>query len=388
MPSANSSFADGVREDSDIGVGAAGQRVEHLRDPPSLECVNPNWPQGVGLGSRGESGHSPHRRPDVRPTRCAAQADHGGGARGQGYRRLQDEHGKGVDSSRRRRPPGPGAVPAHPGPARDRPGRPRERLAGYAQLVPYLERAPKGCREALAWAPAPRARACREDQNGPGGSRRRTAPAPALRFTRSEQPRQAPGNRVHADVAQLVAHHLAKVRVAGSNPVVRSEELLFAASSFSSAPRNPARALWGSRAAETPGPPGARGTRERQRQTAVDRRGGVSGAIRDAATPRFATRQLSGVNSIRGSGAWTNGRWSEDDQCPWASSGHSWCSARFSACTWRSAPWPSPSSSTSQILRRTATAWGTHGVRCRSRVSDLPGRRVGVNANRGRDDHG
>ena len=28
--------------------------------------------------------------------------------------------------------------------------------------------------------------------------------------------------RKHADVAQLVAHHLAKVRVAGSNPVVRS----------------------------------------------------------------------------------------------------------------------------------------------------------------------
>ena len=28
--------------------------------------------------------------------------------------------------------------------------------------------------------------------------------------------------RQHADVAQLVAHHLAKVRVAGSNPVVRS----------------------------------------------------------------------------------------------------------------------------------------------------------------------
>ena len=27
----------------------------------------------------------------------------------------------------------------------------------------------------------------------------------------------------HADVAQLVAHHLAKVRVAGSNPVVRSK---------------------------------------------------------------------------------------------------------------------------------------------------------------------
>src|SRR5579859_6544167 len=29
--------------------------------------------------------------------------------------------------------------------------------------------------------------------------------------------------RVRADVAQLVEHHLAKVRVAGSNPVVRSE---------------------------------------------------------------------------------------------------------------------------------------------------------------------
>src|SRR5206468_12822575 len=31
-----------------------------------------------------------------------------------------------------------------------------------------------------------------------------------------------------ADVAQLVAHHLAKVRVAGSNPVVRSEAPLSA----------------------------------------------------------------------------------------------------------------------------------------------------------------
>ena len=29
----------------------------------------------------------------------------------------------------------------------------------------------------------------------------------------------------NADVAQLVEHHLAKVRVAGSNPVVRSENL-------------------------------------------------------------------------------------------------------------------------------------------------------------------
>ena len=40
----------------------------------------------------------------------------------------------------------------------------------------------------------------------------------------------------HADVAQLVEHHLAKVRVAGSNPVVRSE-----ASSAVSRCRWPAR---------------------------------------------------------------------------------------------------------------------------------------------------
>ena len=32
----------------------------------------------------------------------------------------------------------------------------------------------------------------------------------------------------HADVAQLVEHHLAKVRVAGSNPVVRSEDTVTA----------------------------------------------------------------------------------------------------------------------------------------------------------------
>jgi hypothetical protein len=31
---------------------------------------------------------------------------------------------------------------------------------------------------------------------------------------------------IHADVAQLVEHHLAKVRVAGSNPVVRSKNAL------------------------------------------------------------------------------------------------------------------------------------------------------------------
>ena len=33
----------------------------------------------------------------------------------------------------------------------------------------------------------------------------------------------SPFRWVSADVAQLVAHHLAKVRVAGSSPVVRSE---------------------------------------------------------------------------------------------------------------------------------------------------------------------
>src|SRR3712207_9006829 len=33
------------------------------------------------------------------------------------------------------------------------------------------------------------------------------------------------GRSPHADVAQLVEHHLAKVRVAGSNPVVRSERV-------------------------------------------------------------------------------------------------------------------------------------------------------------------
>ena len=36
-------------------------------------------------------------------------------------------------------------------------------------------------------------------------------------------PRLPAGCRKYADVAQLVEHHLAKVRVAGSNPVVRSE---------------------------------------------------------------------------------------------------------------------------------------------------------------------
>ena len=34
-----------------------------------------------------------------------------------------------------------------------------------------------------------------------------------------------PNTTRHADVAQLVAHNLAKVRVAGSSPVIRSTEI-------------------------------------------------------------------------------------------------------------------------------------------------------------------
>jgi hypothetical protein len=55
-----------------------------------------------------------------------------------------------------------------------------------------------------------------------------TRDAPGIRFgildgTRLEFPSVAKCEPGGADVAQLVAHHLAKVRVAGSNPVVRSE---------------------------------------------------------------------------------------------------------------------------------------------------------------------
>ena len=59
---------------------------------------------------------------------------------------------------------------------------------------------------------------------GPEGERQALPETPA-RSLRERQDRlqflNAP--RVRADVAQLVEHHLAKVRVAGSNPVVRSE---------------------------------------------------------------------------------------------------------------------------------------------------------------------
>ena len=47
-----------------------------------------------------------------------------------------------------------------------------------------------------------------------------TPAEPALKFSHHRS-----GDAALADVAQLVAHHLAKVRVAGSNPVVRSENL-------------------------------------------------------------------------------------------------------------------------------------------------------------------
>ncbi len=44
-----------------------------------------------------------------------------------------------------------------------------------------------------------------------------------FRHPRVAEPSGRSALRPHADVAQLVEHHLAKVRVAGSNPVVRSE---------------------------------------------------------------------------------------------------------------------------------------------------------------------
>ena len=40
-----------------------------------------------------------------------------------------------------------------------------------------------------------------------------------------DAPDRVTGTECNADVAQLVEHHLAKVRVAGSNPVVRSERV-------------------------------------------------------------------------------------------------------------------------------------------------------------------
>jgi hypothetical protein len=47
-------------------------------------------------------------------------------------------------------------------------------------------------------------------------------PGSATVLTRTQERGVHKSRGEHADVAQLVAHHLAKVRVAGSNPVVRS----------------------------------------------------------------------------------------------------------------------------------------------------------------------
>ena len=72
-------------------------------------------------------------------------------------------------------------------------------------------------------APSPR-------RSGPERPRRHSAESllpVGLGLAASAKVQDAPegsaGPRRHADVAQLVEHHLAKVRVAGSNPVVRSE---------------------------------------------------------------------------------------------------------------------------------------------------------------------
>src|SRR5437763_4107363 len=51
---------------------------------------------------------------------------------------------------------------------------------------------------------------------------RRPGSATVLNARRSDQAARPRMMGCHADVAQLVEHHLAKVRVAGSNPVVRS----------------------------------------------------------------------------------------------------------------------------------------------------------------------
>src|SRR5205085_11894782 len=69
----------------------------------------------------------------------------------------------------------------------------------------------------------------------------------------------------YADVAQLVAHHLAKVRVAGSNPVVRSAR-----------PPTPGRP-WGGSAV---GLSEATGSRRRLWEASGTRRGGVAEWLR------------------------------------------------------------------------------------------------------------
>src|SRR5665213_2434615 len=82
----------------------------------------------------------------------------------------------------------------------------------------------------IEWGPAPALSQCpaRGQRSSTGsdsgtGSARDTTPA-CLHTAPSVRVQDAAGAcaLVRADVAQLVEHHLAKVRVAGSNPVVRS----------------------------------------------------------------------------------------------------------------------------------------------------------------------
>src|SRR5699024_7666534 len=81
-------------------------------------------------------------------------------------------------------------------------------------------------------ASAPRDRVSFFKSTREGGQQLRAIGAGVARFLHTEEvtgsipvsPTQDPPDPCHADVAQLVEHHLAKVRVAGSNPVVRSEE--------------------------------------------------------------------------------------------------------------------------------------------------------------------
>src|SRR5262249_35220579 len=71
-----------------------------------------------------------------------------------------------------------------------------------------------------------------------------------------KQPEHAPMMGVHADVAQLVEHHLAKVGVAGSNPVVR--------------PRNYLRKRRSPRRAVPPAPHGDAGVLHKRRARSGD----------------------------------------------------------------------------------------------------------------------
>jgi hypothetical protein len=114
------------------------------------------------------------------------------------YRRA--DHAQRLDH--RPRPPAPDPR-ATPRPARCR-GR---RVRAYADVTPAILRRPSKCRDAVrrggryrvgGWAEYPLVFGVSPGGFGPSGGH-------------------------HADVAQLVEHHLAKVRVAGSNPVVRSE---------------------------------------------------------------------------------------------------------------------------------------------------------------------